>query len=36
MIYGAWDAAGRPELPVDPPRGMKKVAGTPHPAGAKP
>ena len=25
MIYGAWDAAGRPELPVDPPREMKKV-----------
>jgi hypothetical protein len=25
MIYGAWDAAGRPELPVDPPREVKKV-----------
>ena len=25
MIYGAWDAAGRPELPVDPPRELKKV-----------
>jgi len=25
MIYGAWDAAGRPELPVDPPRELKRV-----------
>jgi hypothetical protein len=25
MIYGAWDAAGRPELPADPPKELKKV-----------
>ena len=25
MIYGAWDAAGRPDLPLEAPREVRKV-----------
>jgi hypothetical protein len=36
MIYGAWDAAGRPDLPVDPPNAPKKIGGSRPPPLSKP
>jgi hypothetical protein len=29
MIYGAWDAAGRPPMPLDPPKEIRKVGKPP-------